>query len=281
MLKVDRRQELAQFLRSRRERISPQHAGIMEGGRRRTPGLRRSEVAMLAGMSQDWYTYLEQGRDIQVSSEVLESLARVLQLNTNERKHLFLLAHRHFPVEEKSSEVRISATLQHFLDQMEIHPASVIDARLNIVGWNNAFRSVYGNYDELSERERNLVWITFTSDYFRQIKGEHWEEAALRCLAQFRAGYGRFVEDPWWSQQIAELSAISEEFKAMWQRQEVIYAPEGLKQLDHPVAGELTFHNLSFTANESPELQVVINMPFEGTDTAEKVRQLLATGNFA
>jgi transcriptional regulator with XRE-family HTH domain len=231
---------------------------------------------MLAGMSMDWYTYLEQGRDIQVSSEVLESLARVLQLNANERKHLFLLAHRHFPMEEKSTELRISSTLQIFLDQMELHPASVIDARLNVVGWNNAFRAVYGNYESFSGRERNLLWITFSSEYFRRIKGDHWEEAALRCLAQFRAGYGRFVEDPWWSEQIAELSGISREFKEMWQRQEVIYAPQGLKILYHPVAGKLTFDNLSFTADDSPELQVVINMPHGGTDTAEKVQRLLS-----
>lgn len=99
-MSLDRHRELGRFLRSRRERLSPQEVGTPEGGRRRTPGLRRAEVAMLAGISPEWYTYLEQGRDIQVSAQVLESLARVLKLDADERKYLFLLAHRQYPVEK-------------------------------------------------------------------------------------------------------------------------------------------------------------------------------------
>jgi PAS domain-containing protein len=275
-LNFDRHHELALFLRSRRERISPEEAGIPRGSRRRTPGLRRGEVAMLAGMSLEWYTYLEQGRDIQVSSEVLESLARVLHLDPHERRHVYTLAHRHDPPEARQPLASVSPTLKNFLDQLQATPAYVIDERMNVVAWNEAFSAVYGDYRLKNERERNLVWITFASPDFREMKGEHWEEAALHCLAQFRAGYGRHIEDAWWSEQITELSGVSPEFKEMWNRQEVLYAPEGHKLICHPVAGNMVFEYLAFQAVDSPELQVVLNTPVRGTDTSEKVKRLIS-----
>lgn len=275
-LKFDRHRELAHFLRSRRERLLPENVGIPKGSRRRTPGLRRGEVAMLAGMSLEWYTYLEQGRDIQVSAEVLNSLSRVLKLDNNERRHLYTLAHRQYPSEEKRLQNSIKPSLQNVLDELISSPAYVIDERLNVIAWNKAFCAVYGDYQLMNERERNLVWITFTSSYFREIKGEHWEGSALRCLAQFRAGYGRNIEDTWWSEQILELSNISNEFKVMWQQQEVIYAPEGHKVICHPIAGSLVFEYLAFWAADSPELQIVINTPVSSTETAGKVKMLLS-----
>ena len=272
-IKFNRHIELAHFLRSRRERISPESVGIPRGNRRRTPGLRRGEVAMLAGMSLEWYTYLEQGRDIQVSSEVLESLVRVLQLDHNERRHLFILAHRQNPPEEKQPLTFINSSYQHFLNQLEYTPAYIIDERMNVLAWNKAFSAVYGDYSEKKERERNLVWVTFTSPYFRQIKGEHWEKTALHCLAQFRAGYAKFLEEDWWAQQISELSENSEEFNKMWKQQEIIYAPEGNKIINHPIAGILMFEYLAFQAVNSPELQVNINTPVN-IETEEKVKML-------
>src|SRR5690349_4840416 len=133
-LELDRHHELAAFLRSRRARLSPEQTGLPRGQRRRTPGLRRAEVALLAGVSPEWYTRLEQGRDIHVSVQVLESLARVLLLDANERAHLFLLALRQPPPVEMYSPPTISPTLQQFLEQLRTIPASVLDARLNIVG---------------------------------------------------------------------------------------------------------------------------------------------------
>ncbi|SFF37998.1 Helix-turn-helix domain-containing protein [Paenibacillus algorifonticola] len=277
-LTIDRHQQLAQFLRSRRERILPEQLGIPQGGRRRTPGLRRSEVAMLAGMSVEWYTYLEQGRKIQVSAEVLESLARVLQLDKDERKHMFFLAHRQHPLEERQQAALMVPGLQHFLDQMEAAPSYIIDERMNVVAWNAAFRAAYGDYQLINERERNLVWVTFTSPTFRKLKGEHWEQAAWSCLAQFRAGYGRSTEDLWWSEQIKELSGISEEFNEMWKRQEVLYAPEGHKVIFHPIEGKMVFEYLAFRMDVSPELQIIINTPVKGTETDEKIRRLVAKG---
>lgn len=274
-MNLDRHHELASFLRSRREQISPEEAGIPRGRRRRTPGLRRGEVAMLAGMSLEWYTYLEQGRPIQVSSEVLGSLARVLKLSPDERRHLFTLAHLYDPSETKRPLISVSRAMQNLLDQLETTPAYILDKRMTVVAWNEAFTVVYGDYLGKSERQRNLVWITFASPDFRKLKGEHWEKAALHCLAQFRAGYGQNMEDGWWKEQIIELSMISPEFKEMWNRQEVLYAPDGHKVICHAIEGNMVFEYLSFQAIDSPELQMVLNMPAKSTDTAEKVKRLV------
>lgn len=274
-LKFDRHHELAEFLRNRRSRISPEQAGFPQGSRRRTPGLRRGEVAMLAGVSLEWYTYLEQGRDINVSVQVLEGLARALQLDSNERKHLFLLAHRQQPPEDIIPQAAISPNLRKFLNHLGTTPACVIDVRMNIVAWNKAFCAVFGNYELMSERERNLVWSTFTSSYFRELKGEQWMEHALHCLAQFRAGYGRYIEDPWWAEQISELNSVSQDFREMWLRHDVLNAPEGQKIIHHPALGKLAFEHISFMAVDSPDLQILINTPIETFETAEKIKQFL------
>ena len=204
-LELDRHHELAEFLRNRRARLSPEQIGLPRGTRRRTPGLRREEVAMLAGVSPEWYTWLEQGRDINVSVQLLESLARVLQLDENERDHLFLIALRQPPPVETFSPPAISPTLQQFLNQLGTIPACVVDTRLNIVAWNKAHCAVFGDYSELPERERNLIWRLFTSPLPPMINDD-WEGLARACLAQFRAGYGRFINDPWWAERIAELN---------------------------------------------------------------------------
>ncbi|MGF7030255.1 transcriptional regulator with XRE-family HTH domain [Paenibacillus mucilaginosus] len=279
--KFDRRTELAEFLRSRRERLSPEQAGLPPGGRRRTPGLRRTEVALLAGVSVEWYTWLEQGREISVSAALLESLCRTLQLDAAERRHLFLLAHRQPPPADPPAGRSIPPALQPFLDGLGLTPGCVLDARMTVVAWNKAFCAVFGDYDAWDEQERNLIRMTFTSPYLRQLKGEEWEAQALRLLAQFRAGYGRFVEDPWWAETLQELSRISPEFREMWSRHEVIETPEGRKHIRHPSAGLLTFEPLALQVIDSPDLQLLVNTPVPGSGTAEKIERLLADSSQA
>ncbi len=145
----ERLRELAQFLRTRRARMTPEQAGLPTEGRRRTPGLRRSEVALLAGISVDWYTWLEQGRNIQVSSQVLESIARALQLDADEKKHLFLLALQQYPAVSGEAAAEITPALQRFLDLQGTSPAYVTDQRLNIVGWNRIASIIYGEYETM------------------------------------------------------------------------------------------------------------------------------------
>lgn len=273
-LELDRHHELADFLRSRRARLLPEQLGLPKGIRRRTPGLRREEVAMLAGVSPEWYTRLEQGRDINVSVQLLESLARVLQLDTNERTHLFLLALKQPPPVETFVPPTISPTLQHFLNQLGTTPASAVDARLNVVAWNDAMRVVFGNYIEASERDLNLIWKLFTSPARQNNK--EWQKTAQIYLAQFRAGYGRFSEDPWWAEQIAELSKISPEFRELWARHDVLNISEGRKVLHHPLVGELSFDFLWFQTVDASDLRLLVHTPSGNTKTAEKVAWLLA-----
>lgn len=270
-----RHRELGNFLRSRRERIKPDQYGIPTGKRRRTPGLRRGEVALLAGLSLEWYTYLEQGRPIHVSHEVLESLARVFLLDDNERRHLFTLADRRQQKNHLYLETALSPELLHFLHGLNLIPAYVTDKRMNLIAWNRAFEAVYQELLEDESHSRNLMWITFTSNSFRMLKGEHWEEEARHGIAQFRSGYGQYLEDPWWPEQVKKLKTASSEFQVMWEEQEILFAPLGRKTLNHPIAGKMIFNYIAFQSMENPELQVIINNPVEGSETENGVKLLL------
>ena len=274
-LELDRHQELAAFLRSRRSRISPEQVGLARGTRRRTPGLRREEVALLAGVSPEWYTRLEQGRDINVSGQLLESLARVLQLDANEREHLFLLALRQSAPVEMYTAPTVSPVLQAFLDSLSTSPACVIDVRTNIIAWNAAYYAVFvGNSTKRNEHDRNLIWRIFTNPASRHVN-EGWKQIARAYVAQFRAGYGRFINDPWWTQQIAELSEISAEFRELWAQHDVVNMSEGRKVFHHPLGGELDFDILWLQTIDSGELRLLIHTPRDA-ETIEKIKRLLA-----
>lgn len=271
----ERLRELGQFLKTRRDRITPEQAGLPNAGRRRTPGLRRSEVAQLSGISVDWYTWLEQSRNIQVSAQVLESIAQALQLDWSERKHLFHLALQQLPADMLPDTSEVSPTLQSFLDQQGASPAYVTDQRLNIVAWNPIASLIYGDYGRMSARERNTVWRTFTSPYVRQVLQETWETHARHRLAHFRANYGKFAGDPWWMELIQELSLASEEFRTWWSRHDVVNGPEGKKINYHPTAGLLVFDQISFSVSDAPNLTVTVNIP-ANDETVTRAKKLLS-----
>lgn len=272
---LDRRTELSHFLRSRRERITPQEAGLPESGRRRTPGLRRGEVALLADVGLDWYTYLEQGRPINVSAEVLERIAEALRLDEAERKHLYHLARKLHPLVDFKPSSAMTPELQRFLDSQNLSPANVMDARMNIVGWNAAYRALNGDLSAISEQERNFVWMTFTSARFRYIKGNQWEEHARRITAAFRAGYARYSDDPWWSEQFEALSQVSEKFREFWASHEVLDTIDAPKTLHCPNLGELNFDLISFQYLSDANLTVSIHVP-HADGTVEKMQRLVS-----
>ncbi len=274
-LETDRHHELAAFLRNRRARIVPEQVGLPRGTRRRTPGLRRAEVALLAGVTPEWYSRLEQGRDIHASVQLLESLASVLQLDMDERTHLFFLALNQPPPVKMFSPMTITPTIQQFLQQLGTTPACVVDARLNVVEWNTAFRVVFGYSAMMSERERNMIWRLFTPPLVQK-ESEEWEKVARVFLAQFRAGYGRFINDPWWGTQIAELSRISPAFRELWARHDVLNRPEGWKLIPHPLVGELTVDFFLLQAGNSGDLRLLIYSPRSNSGTAEKIERLMA-----
>ncbi|WP_336772844.1 helix-turn-helix transcriptional regulator [Paenibacillus sp. MMO-58] len=269
-----RLRELAQFLKTRRARLSPEQAGLPASGRRRTPGLRRGEVAMLSGVSVDWYTWLEQARPIQVSAQVLDCISRALRLDADERKHLFLLAIQQVPADPSLDGNRISENLQSFLDRQGASPAFITDQRLIIRAWNKAANLVYGPFESMSERERNTVWRSFHLPGVRELLKENWEKHARHRLAQFRAGYAKFPGDSWWLEIIGELQQTSDEFREWWPQHDVLNGPEGKKINYHPTAGTLAFNQLSFIVSDSPHFTVTINLPAD-EQTVSKMEQLL------
>ncbi|CAM4407601.1 MAG: helix-turn-helix transcriptional regulator [Paenibacillus macerans] len=272
---LDRYEELSRFLRTRRERMTPKLAGLPESGRRRTPGLRRSEVALLADVGLDWYTYLEQGRHINVSAEVLDRIAGALQLGESERRHLFHLARKQFPLIEIEKPPEVVPALQRFLDGQNLSPSNVMDARMNIIAWNAAYCALNGELADMSERERNFVWMTFTSPRFRYIKGDQWELHARRIAAKFHAEYARHVDDPWWSEQFEALCQASSEFREFWDSHEVLDAIDAPKALQCPNLGTLNFDLVSFQYLDNSNLTVSIHVPHQD-GTVEKMQRLVS-----
>jgi len=270
-----RLQELGDFLRTRRARLTPEDIGLPRGSRRRAPGLRRPEVAQLAGVSVDWYTWLEQGRPISVSTQVLESLVQALHLNANEREHLFFLAHQQPPPERAMEMETVSPTLQHFLDHQGLSPAFVLGRRWDIVAWNEAARAVFGDFGQMTSFERNTIWRFFTSPIHRH-RLVDWEGHARRLLAQFRATCGRYPGDPRLRELIHDLMLRSPEFRAWWPDHEVLGAEEGHKTIDHPQVGYLMFEYLTFQVVDAPDLTVNVYTPLDQAETPAKISQLLS-----
>ena len=277
---LQRKQELSDFLVTRRNRLLPEQVGLPRGTRRRTPGLRRDEVAQLAGVSVDWYTWLEQGRSISVSTQVLESLVQALRLDDNEREHLFLLAHQQLPPQKATPQEAVSPYLQHFLDQLGNSPAYAVDQRWNVVAWNDAARLLLCDFTQIPAEERNIVWLTFMFMPLRQILVD-WERHAQRVVAQFRASSGHLPGDPQLTEVINKLLLVSPEFQLWWSQHEIVHAPEGVKVYNHPQLGQLAFEYLMFQLYNAPDMKVTIYTPVKASDTAQKVEQFLQTSNIS
>ncbi len=267
--------ELGDFLRTRRARLTPEEVGLPRGSRRKTPGLRRVEVAQMVGVSVDWYTWLEQGRSITPSTQVLERLVQTLRLDANERTHLFLLAQQQAPPALLLETESVSPSLQHFLNQFGTRPAFVSGRRWDILAWNDAGCAVFGDFRLRTPRERNTIWSIFTNPLSRQFVVD-WEEDARHLLAQFRSSCGRYPGDAQLTELIHDLMLASPEFRAWWPDHEVHSGQEGRKALNHPQVGYLLFERLTFQVFDTPDLKVTVYTPLEEADTPRKVEQLLA-----
>ncbi|HEV2659371.1 MAG TPA: helix-turn-helix transcriptional regulator [Ktedonobacteraceae bacterium] len=269
-----RLQELGDFLRTRRARLTPEDVGLPRGSRRKTPGLRRAEVAQLVGVSVDWYTWLEQGRSITPSTQVLERLVQTLRLDANERSHLFLLAHQQPPPMLLLEPEIVSPALQHFIDQFGTRPAFVSGRRWDILAWNDAGCAVFGDFRRMTTRERNTIWGIFTNPLSRQYVVD-WEKDARHLLAQFRSSCGRYPGDAQLTELIHDLMLSSPEFRAWWPDHEVLSGQEGRKALNHPQVGYLLFERLTFQVFDTPDLKITVYTPLEEADTPRKLKQLL------
>ena len=268
-----RRQELSNFLRTRRARVAPIDVGLPAVARRRTPGLRREEVAQLAGMSVTWYTWLEQARPINVSAETLDNLARVLRLDGIERVQLFQLALREPVLNSKPKAQRISPLLKQMLDQMEELPAFIIGPRWDVLGWNLAAGAFF-SFASIPAAERNMVWLFFTNSTLRSLIVD-WPTRARDVLARFRVNYGRHAGDQQFVQLVERLKSVSSEFAEWWPRHDVLPQSEGLKRYNHPLVGRLQLQHVSFSVMDDPELTLTILAPAQTTDSRTKLRHII------
>ncbi|WP_152394521.1 helix-turn-helix transcriptional regulator [Paenibacillus guangzhouensis] len=269
-----RRKELADFLRSRRSRLSPHEVGLsVDTTRRRTPGLRREEVASLSGISLPWYTALEQGRDIQVSEQVLESLARTLRLSHDERHHLLVLAN-HGLLPNTTGDESVPSAVQQILDRMGTYPAYVIDKHWNVIAWNKISSTLCGNMNEVAQVEKNVLWQVFMMKD-KEARIVNWEHVATALLAYFRNRYVMNMDDSWLREVVCELHDKSEEFRVRWERHDVSGHSEGEQVIQHPKAGLLTFRYNTFAVSGRGDYAMRVFTPVEGTGTEEKLEQLL------
>ncbi|MEU2873537.1 helix-turn-helix transcriptional regulator [Streptomyces olivoreticuli] len=215
-----RRCELAAFLRSRRERITPEQAGLPRGPRRRTPGLRREEVAHLAAVGVTWYTWLEQARDIKVSAQVLDAIARALLLDRGERSHLFALANSTDPLPDTEC-AGVPSSIRLMLDQLEPFPACVQNARYDILAYNRPYGHLMCDLDTLPREERNCLWLAFMNPGWRASLVDR-DESVRVMAAKFRASMAEHLADPAWKCLLKRLQDESPEFREIWDRHEVL-----------------------------------------------------------
>lgn len=270
-----RRRELAAFLRARRAQIKPADVGLPAGvNRRRTPGLRREELAQLSGVGLTWYTWLEQGRAIPASRQVIEALAKALRLDDDHRRHLFVLANLP-PPPVSSGDKATLATLRRTLDSLLPNPAYVIDHRFDIVAWNAAQVALWMDPGGVPEDDRNLVVLLFTDPLVRTLLVD-WKETARMVVAQFRAAAGQYPADPRFDQVVARLSADSAEFRGWWESYPVAEFDIAVNRLDHPRCGRLELDLLHLRLVEQPQLTVVLQTPVSERDS-ERLNLLTQT----
>jgi transcriptional regulator with XRE-family HTH domain len=277
MLSDDRRREIADFLKTRRMRRQPEELGLPRGRRRRTPGLRREEVATAAGVSLEWYTWLEQAREVRPSVEVLTRISGALRLEANETRHLLTLGGYAVPSSGESvRQVSVSLRLQRLIDQMEFGPAWVFGERWDIMAWNRAASVIHGDLASLQGIERNALYQLFLGSRMKSML-EDWDVHGRQCVAKLRAQYASRVDDPWFNELVTILRRESEQFERWWNENDIKTWQEGVKQYVHPDAGRLVF---DFTVLEvlderMASLRLITYVPAPGTGTREKMEKLL------
>lgn len=248
------RPDLSAFLRTCRERLLPQDVGLPSGGRRRTPGLRREEVAALAGVGLTWYTWLEQGRDIGVSASFLDNLARVLKLDAAERRHLFLLAHERLPAEPGITWCVLPPLVRRLMHDLP-HPAFVLNLRWDVLGFNDMADELLG-FGAHQPGQRNLLWQMFT-DPVLHTRFASWEQQAAEMLSGFRRDFARATEGTDMQELVNELKRVSPEFKQYWDQHDVHLPCSGLRSL--VLDGQLReFEQTSLIIDESRHLRMVV-----------------------
>jgi transcriptional regulator with XRE-family HTH domain len=266
--------ELGDFLRSRRARIQPEEVGLASHGRRRVPGLRREEVAQLAGVSVDYYIRLEQGRGPRVSDAVLDAVARVLCLDETEHAYLLTVArpHKKAGTARPPARPRVRPGVQLLLDGMERTPAFVLGRRMDVLAWNALGDAVNG-FSALAPAERNIPRQVFLDPAAAGFYPD-WAAVAAQTVANLRIDAGRHPDDPRMATLVGELSLKSEDFRRLWADHEVRECAYGTKRIQHPFAGLLTLPYETLTVPTDPDQTIVAYTPEPGSETAERLALL-------
>lgn len=264
---------LGTFLRDRRMRLDPAVFGF-QAGRRRTPGLRREEVAQRANISPTWYTWLEQGRGGAPSAHVLDRIARGLMLTEPERDHLHILAFGHPPGPRYRQQDGITPRLQHVLDAMPFSPAIVRTATWDVVAWNKAATVILTDYSRLPKERRNILRMMFSDERVRAAQDD-WRNVARYVVGAFRADAARAGAGVEIRQLVDELSTISPEFKAMWNDNEIATTREGIKRLHHPDLGAIELEFSTFAVEGRSDLNMMVYSP-ANPEVMEQFRSLIA-----
>lgn len=275
---LDRRAELGEFLRSRRARLRPEELGLPEyGGRRRVPGLRREELAMLAGVSVDHYVRLEQGRTLHFSAEVLDAVARALRLDQVEREHLYRLA-RPWPDGQDArapEPQRVRAGLRRLLDSTPDVPAYVVGRGTDVLAWNRLAAALITDFGALPPRERNLARLVVLDEGMRELYAD-WPGKVADVAAYLRLDSARHPGDPDTAALIDELTSASEEFRAAWAEHRLMDKTHGRYLYRHPVVGEVDLSYETLRLPDDPDQALIAHVVEEGSPSETALR-LLAT----
>jgi transcriptional regulator with XRE-family HTH domain len=265
------RTELAEFLRAHREAVTPEMVKLPRGRGRRTPGLRREEVALLAGVSVTWYTWLEQGRRINASTDVLRAIGRALRLDEAGQDHLVSLAR---PVDAGGPTIappdEVPSALRRLIDGFEPAPAYVLGPRWEFAAWNAAQARLYPPIESLPDEQRSLLWVLFCDPSTRELIVD-WDLHARQALAEFRASTTALRDDPVMVAMIERLRTASTEFDGWWAEHDVARFETRLRRFNHPIAGLLTFEYQLLAPAEWPALTVAVQLPVPGDDSAQRL----------
>jgi transcriptional regulator with XRE-family HTH domain len=271
---VESDNRLGAYLKDRRSRLDPAALGFPVG-RRRTPGLRREEVAQRSNISPTWYTWLEQGRGGAPSADVLNRIAGALMLTDIEREHLFLLGLGRPPEVRYKAAQGVTPRLQRLLDALEASPALIKTATWDVVAWNRAAAVVLTDYDALPPGQRNILRLVFSAPRIRAAQHD-WESVARFVVGSFRVDVARAGATSEVSQLVDELCKLSPEFERLWRDNDVHVHGEGAKRLRHPILGPIELEYSAFAVDGRPDLSMIVYNPVTRAD-ADRIRSLIAS----
>ncbi|TDW71245.1 helix-turn-helix transcriptional regulator [Kribbella pratensis] len=261
------RAELGEFLKARRARVAPEDVGLPGGGRRRTPGLRREELAQLAGVGVTWYTWLEQGRPINASGQVLDAVATTLKLSPVEREHLYRLAEATPMRLPRTTDCASEAVFAEIVEALDPLPALITNTRFDIIRANRAYNDLFHDWHQLPCIHKNLLWCIITEPAARA-QLLNYDTEVPYIVGRLRSAYAEHIGDPDWETDLERLQAISPEFTRLWSRHEVAACTPRERHIVNPVVGELHFTVTELAIPAHPDLVLFVETPADDTTRA-------------